>query len=151
MILFPRPPADSDATRVAREAVDEAFADLKALATLLESIDKPSFTVGKSCEEILAEIENLTADLPTLIALPVLLRGQFGGTNGSPSILSVVSIINVTEDEYRKGCLSGFGRAEQCSPIIGHRVLDFLCAQPLGGFQSLVEQWLANRVDVIDH
>ncbi|OJA17832.1 hypothetical protein AZE42_03320 [Rhizopogon vesiculosus] len=148
MKLLPRPPADNDATRVASEAVDEAFADLNALVTLLENIDNPLFTLGKSREEILIEIENLSDDLPTLIALPVLLRSQL---NEAPSIPRVASIINISEDEYRKNCLSGFGRAEQCSSIVGHSVLHFLSARPLAGSPSLVEQWLANRVDAIEH
>jgi len=148
MMLLPRPPADNDATRMASEAVDEGLADLKALAALLENIDNPLFTLGKSREEILVEIEKLTADLPTLIALPVLLRSN---ANGSPSIPSVASIINVSEDEYRKNCLSGFGRAEQCGSIVGHSVLDFLSARPSASSPSLVEQWLANRIDAIEH
>jgi hypothetical protein len=134
---------------VAREAVDEALSDLTALATLLENIDNPLFKVGKSQEVILEEIEQITADLPTLIALPVLLRSYSSVTTGSPSIPPISSIINISEDEYRKSCLSGFGRAEQCSSIIGHSVLDFLRVQ--GGLQSLVAQWLANRVDAVDH
>lgn len=149
MVLLPRPPAECDATRVAREAVDEALSDLTALATLLENIDNPLFKVGKSQEVILEEIEQITADLPTLIALPVLLRSYSSVTTGSPSIPPISSIINISEDEYRKSCLSGFGRAEQCSSIIGHSVLDFLRVQ--GGLQSLVAQWLANRVDAVDH
>lgn len=149
MVLLPRPTAECDATRVAREAVDEALSDLTALATLLENLDNPLFKVGKSREAILEEIEKITADLPTLIALPVLLRSYSSDTIGSPSIPPISSIINISEDEYRKSCLSGFGRAEQCSSIIGHSVLDFLRVQ--GGLQSLVAQWLANRVDGIDH
>ncbi|KAG1751651.1 uncharacterized protein EDB91DRAFT_619054 [Suillus paluster] len=149
MVLLPRPPAGRDATRVAREAVDEAFSDLNALVSLLESIENPLFRIGKSREQVLEEIETLTADLSTLIALPVLLRGYSGVTIESLSIPPISSIINVSEDEYRKTCLSGFGRAEQCSSIVGHSVLDFLRAK--GGFQSLAEQWLANRVDAIDH
>ncbi|KAG1878095.1 hypothetical protein DFJ58DRAFT_648911 [Suillus subalutaceus] len=149
MVLLPRPFAECDATRVAREAVDEALSDLTDLATLLENIVNPLFKVGKSRETILEEIERMTADLPTLIVLPVLLRSYSRVTNESPPIPPVSSIINVSEDGYRKNCLSGFGRAEQCSSIVGHSVLDFLHIQ--GGLQSLVAQWLANRVDVVDH
>lgn len=149
MVLLPRPPAECDTTRVAHEAVDEALSDLTALATLLETIGNPLFKVGKSREAILEEIENITADLPTLIALPVLLRSYSRGTIESPSIPPISTIINVSEDEYRKSCLSGFGRAEQCSSIIGYSVLDFLRVQ--GGLQSLAAQWLVNRVDAVDH
>lgn len=149
MVLLPRPPAECDETRVAREAVDEALSDLTALATLLENVDNPLFNVGKSGEAILEEIEMITTDLPTLIVLPVLLRSYSRVTTESPSVPPIPSIINISEDEYRKSCLSGFGRAEQCSSIVGHSVLDFLRMQ--GGLQSLVAQWLANRVDVVDH
>ncbi|KAG2146466.1 uncharacterized protein EDB93DRAFT_1086371 [Suillus bovinus] len=149
MILLPRPSAGCDATRVAREAVDEALSDLTALVTLLENIDNPLFNIGESSEAILEGLERITADLPTLIALPVLLRGHSRVTTESPFIPSIPSIINVSEGEYRKSCLSGFGRAEQCGNIIGHNVLDFLHVQ--GDSQSLVAQWLANRLDVVDH
>ncbi|KAG2345683.1 hypothetical protein BDR05DRAFT_960607 [Suillus weaverae] len=149
MVLLPRPTAECDATRLAHEAVEEALSDLTALATLLENIGNPLFKAGKSREAILEEIEKITADLPTLIALPVLLRSYSSGTIESPSIPPISSIINVSEDEYRKSCLSGFGRAEQCSSIIGYSVLDFLRVQ--GGLQSLAAQWLANRVDAVDH
>jgi hypothetical protein len=148
MILLPRPPADNDATRVASEAVDEAFSDLKALVTLIESIDNPLFKLGKSREEISAEIDDLTSDLPILIALPVLLRSNI---DKSSLIPRVSSIVGVSEDEYRKNCLSGFGRAEQCGNIVGQSVLDFLSAQSLADSQSLVEQWLTNRLDAMEH
>lgn len=147
IVLLPRPPTDNDAARVASEAVDEAFADFKALVTLLDNIDNPLFRLGKSREEILVEVENLTADLPTLIVLPVLLRSH---SNESSSTPPVASIIHVSEDEYRKNCLSGFGRAEQCSSLVGQRVLDFLSARPSAGSPNLVEQWLANKVDSIE-
>ena len=148
IMLLPRPPADNDATRVASEAVDEAFADLKALVTLLENIDSPMSKLGKAREKTLEEIEDLTVDLPTLIALPVILRSL--SVESSP-IPSVASILNVSKDEYRTNCLSGFGRAEQCSSLVGHRVLDFLSAQRSAGSLSLAEQWLANRIDAMEH
>jgi len=148
MMLLPRPPADNDATRVASEAVDEAFGDLKALVALLESIDNPLFKLGKSREEISAEIDNLTVDLPILIALPVLLRSNIN----EPSLISrVPSIIGVSEDEYRKNCLSGFGRAEQCGNIVGQSVLDFLSTRSSADSPGLVEQWLTNRLDAMEH
>ncbi|KAF8842991.1 hypothetical protein BDN67DRAFT_252060 [Paxillus ammoniavirescens] len=121
--LLPRPPASSEATTVAREAVDEAFADLKALAPLLEAVDNPFFEVNKSAEQIFVEIEGLTADLPILIALPVLLRVRSFGRQPTGPI--------------------GFGRAEQCGPIVGQNVLDAIHVLP--GLDPLVN-WLEARV-----
>ncbi|KAF9237514.1 hypothetical protein BU15DRAFT_48568 [Melanogaster broomeanus] len=149
--LLPRPPADSEATKVAREAVDEAFAVLKALAPLLEAIDNPFFELNKSVEQITAEIDSLSDDLPTLIALPVLLRTRTLGRPSTSGASTVASIINIPEDEYRKSCLAGFGRAEQCGPIVAQNVLDALHALPGPELQSFLVNWLEIRVGQLDH
>ncbi|KAH0827951.1 hypothetical protein J3R83DRAFT_3588 [Lanmaoa asiatica] len=113
---FPRPTH----TQVAREAVDEAFAHLEALVSLLEIVNDPFFEVNKTAEEIADEIYRLTDDLPTLIALPVLLR-----------INSVTTLLNVPEDAYRRDCMAGFGRAEQWGPVVAQRILDEIYARPV--------------------
>ncbi|KIJ67873.1 hypothetical protein HYDPIDRAFT_83895 [Hydnomerulius pinastri MD-312] len=151
MLLLPRPPADSEATKVAREAVDEAFADLKALAPLLEAADNPFFNVNKSADEISVEIEGLTADLPTLIALPVLLRMQSLGRWSIGPAATVASIIDIPEDEYRKGCLAGFGRAEEYGLVVGQNVLHAIHAQPNLDPRNCLSSWLEARVGSPDH
>ncbi|KAH7909975.1 hypothetical protein BJ138DRAFT_1114532 [Hygrophoropsis aurantiaca] len=154
LLLMPRPALDNDATRVAREAVDEAYADLKSLGTLLESVGSPSFKADKSPEQLLEDLDALSADLPTLIALPVLLRGDaFGIETGSPSATSVALLLGIPEVDYRTGCLAGFGRAEECGNIVGQGLLDI--AHEHTGVEvavaECVTKWLENRVNANDH
>ncbi|EIW82786.1 hypothetical protein CONPUDRAFT_101128 [Coniophora puteana RWD-64-598 SS2] len=155
--LLPRPPANSEATAVAREAVDEAFSDLQALTVLLENTDSPFIFMNKTEEEVAADLEAWTADLPTVIALPVLLRckalsgGEGGGGAGAGghqtpvTAASVASMVGLAEEDYRRGCLSGFGRAEECGPIVTQRVLEGLCAQAQAETRDVVS-WLEGRL-----
>ncbi|KAF8170252.1 hypothetical protein K438DRAFT_1854290 [Mycena galopus ATCC 62051] len=80
------------------------------------------------------ELEVLTEELPTLLALPVLLNA-YGG-----KCRSVAQMLGLPEDEYRKGCLSGFGRAEECAGAVGQRVLDVLRRED--GVPTIVREWL---------
>jgi len=86
----------------------------------------------------------LTADLPTLIALPILLNAYvFTGEKGGPR--SVSSILGLPEERYRRECLAGFGRAEECTAAVGQRVLDVLSHQPRLSFDPIAEavvHWL---------
>jgi len=80
-------------------------------------------------EELGHELGALTADLPTLIALPILLNAYvFTSERGGPR--SVASSLGLPEERYRVGCLTGFGRAEECTAAVGQRVLDVLTNQP---------------------
>ena len=80
-------------------------------------------------EELARELGVLTADLPTLITLPILLNAYvFTGEKGSAR--SVSSILGIPEERYRQECLAGFGRAEECTVAVGKRVLDVLSNQP---------------------
>jgi hypothetical protein len=82
-----------------------------------------------SAEERARELGVLTADLPTLIALPILLDAYvFTSEKGGPR--SISSILGIPEERYRQGCLSGFGRAEECTAAVGQRVLDVFTNQP---------------------
>ncbi|KAF8629145.1 hypothetical protein AX17_005731 [Amanita inopinata Kibby_2008] len=113
---LPRPTGQSEATLLAREAVDEAFDGLEALAALPELADT-------SCHDSdpATSLDNLTADLPLLIALPVVLQ-TWGGLRNA----TVASMIGLSEEEYRRACLTGFSRAEECETVIAQRVLDAL-------------------------
>lgn len=135
--LFPRPVA---ANQLAREAVDEAFDGLKALVALLEAAQTNLFAKG-----IQSELEVLTADLPTLIALPVVLRAYV------TPIQSVAVMLGVSEDDYRKGCLPGFSRAEECVAAVGQRVLDVLLADetPTSAATAVI-RWLEVEVATAD-
>ena len=152
MLLLPRPPVQDEATKVAREAVDEAFEDLKILMALLEAADNPFFALNKSFEEVSTEVYSLTGELPVLVALPVLLRGQFSGERPSVASTTVASLANVAEEEYRKGCLSGFGPADECGNAIGLKVLDPLRKQQDTGLgDKLLVKWLEAHIEPTTH
>ncbi|KAI0051875.1 hypothetical protein FA95DRAFT_1511461 [Auriscalpium vulgare] len=142
---MPRPNAEKEATRLAREAVDDAFDGLKALISLLESIQ--SISVRDP-----TELGVFTSDLPTLIALPILLNAYVFPAH-SAGARTVAALLGFTEDQYRQGCLTGFGRAEECTSAVGQRVLDVLqssagvAADPAA---SAVVEWLKVEVAAAD-
>ena len=142
--LLPRPTANKESTRLAREAVDEAFDGLIALYTFLEGIQLTN--QGSQGEgELVDHLAMLSADLPTLIALPPLLRVY--GANSSGVFPVVASMIGLSEDEYRNGCLAGFGRAEECAAAVGGRLLSILRADP-NTANGVVAKWL--EVEISD-
>ncbi|KAH9895089.1 hypothetical protein C8Q73DRAFT_665383 [Cubamyces lactineus] len=137
---LPKPTQDKPQTRLARDVVDEAFEGLSAFIALLESIQPPA-APGRTATtatapgaspkappltDLEADLELLTADLPIVISLPVLLRTYLPGTPER----TVHALLGLSEAEYRKGCLGGFGRAEECGIAVGQRVLDVLKADP---------------------
>ncbi|KAF8444710.1 hypothetical protein L210DRAFT_3040820 [Boletus edulis BED1] len=144
---FPRPTH----TQVAREAVEEAFAHLETLMSLLAIAGDPFFVVNRTAEEIADEIHGLTDDLPTLIALPVLLRVQYFGGVLEPQVNTVAAFLNIPEDIYRKDCLAGFGRAEQWGPVLAHRALDEIYAGPVVDSPTCFVDWLEDRLGQNDH
>ena len=117
---LPRPSAGKEATRLARDAVDEAFDALEALSVLLGAIDKRSHNGGTPSVTV-HEMHELAKDVPLLIALPIM-SGAYGGQNPG----SVAAVLGLSEAEYRKNCLSGIGRAEECAPVIAQRIMDAL-------------------------
>lgn len=141
--FFPRPVATN---KLACEAVDEAFDGLKALIALLDSIHTSVFAKSnQNIEEQQAELEALTADLPTLIALPILLRAHV--TPAQP----VSTMLGLTEDDYRKRCLPGFSRAEECAAVVGQRVLDALLAtNPSSLDEQVIIKWLESEIAAAD-
>lgn len=144
---FPRPTH----TQVAREAVDEAFVHLEALVSLLEIADDPFSVVNKTADETADEIHGLTDELPTLIALPVLLRMQHFGNVLGPQTNTVAALLNVPEDTYRRDYLAGFGRAEQCGPVVAQRILDEIYARPAVDPSECLVDWLEARLGENDH
>lgn len=122
--MLPCPPADKKSTRLAREVVDDALQGLRALPPLLEAVLSHS-SVKESEHDVDAwaqKLHILSADLPLLIALPVILQGsaQYG------PVSSVAQLLGFSEDEYRKECLHGFGRAEESSTPIALQLLDVI-------------------------
>ncbi|KAF8893863.1 hypothetical protein BD779DRAFT_1435385 [Infundibulicybe gibba] len=140
--LLPRPAMHRESTQLAREAVDEAFEGLQALAPLLEMVHTlPAHAhLRQPGHEVLArELDQLTNRLPLLIALPILLNAV-----GGPSTSSVPDMLGLSQDEYRKGCLGGFGRAEECAPAVARCVLLALRADP--STSSLLRTWLEQEI-----
>ena len=140
---LPRPKGDIAQKRLAQEVVDEAFEALGALPALLEVVQAhgPSvihirnnmFKCPYSCDanDLEHDLQILTADIPTLIALPILLRTYFPSLPlASPTATlqerSVSSILGLTDTAYRNGCLTGFGRADECTVAVGQHVLSVL-------------------------
>ncbi|KAF9445899.1 hypothetical protein P691DRAFT_674661 [Macrolepiota fuliginosa MF-IS2] len=117
---LPRPSGDKGSSRLATEAVDEAFEALKALSALLGVIHSKS-NHDRMMDDMAREINTLTKNIPLLVALPALLH-----TYADPRLTSVTNLLGLSESEYRSVCLSGIGRAEECAPVIAHRVMDVL-------------------------
>ncbi|KAG6844407.1 hypothetical protein H0H87_007062 [Tephrocybe sp. NHM501043] len=123
--LFPLPIGNKESTRLAREVVDDAFEGLKALPALLDAVHAVPSKVDshERVGQLAEELEVLATEVPLLIALPVVLQAP---TNGASSTPSVGSLIGLSTGQYRKECLSGFGRAEECAITVARRVLDVL-------------------------
>ncbi|KAF8577998.1 hypothetical protein K439DRAFT_507100 [Ramaria rubella] len=137
--VFPRPHENSRYA-IAREAVDEAFGSLAALCALLD------YEAAGDLEDL----EVATADLPTVIALPVLLRILAGQCKEeSAESWTVPALLGVTDQEYRDACLSGFGRAEECSPLVAKRVLDALVIRRDARCERIIH-WLEGRTSLGD-
>ncbi|TFK54289.1 hypothetical protein OE88DRAFT_1654893 [Heliocybe sulcata] len=155
--MLPRPAAEKKSTRIAREAVDEAFDGLKALVSLLEAVQTNSAHIkAGSVEELEKDLDVLTAGLPIMIALPVLLRAYVypPKVDGREpvQVRSVAEMVGISEDEYRKGCLAGYGRAEECEVMVGERVFNALRrdaglrAQAGSGYEAAL-LWLEGRIN----
>lgn len=140
--MLPRPSADKESTRIAREAVDEAFDGLNTLATLLDAVQaqalstrgrtgpatasaSASATTGSTTAEWEAEVGALTQDIPTLVALPVLLRACLSSVSGLQD-RSVASMLGLPKEDYRTCYLSGYGCADESETPIGQHVLRVL-------------------------
>jgi len=142
--LFPLPLGNKEATRLAREVVDDAFEGLKALPPLLDAVHGLSLAKVESEQHlngIARELEILATEVPLLIALPVVLQAP---VNGASANISVGNMIALSEDQYRKECLSGFGRAEECSTTVALRVLDALGTNH--NAHPVVSRWLEMEI-----
>jgi len=138
---LPKPSAELN--KIAREAVDEAFEAFQALVALL-STASPRW-----------DTSSVPQDVPTLVALPVLLRTlpstvaetlDPAAAEGRDNALSPAQLIGLGEKEYREGCLSGFGRANECGPLVAKRLHDVLTHRPdqCPQLATLLE-WLRTR------
>ncbi|OCB86872.1 hypothetical protein A7U60_g6045 [Sanghuangporus baumii] len=135
--MLPKPSPMDDASRVAREAVDEAFEALGALTALLGAVDS-SAEVREDFD-----LELLTEGLPVLIALPVLLRWS---GHGEPQVIP--AMLGIEEREYREGCLSGFGRADECETMVAERMVNILCNGATDDMKTkMVVDYLENCIE----
>ncbi|KAF9474582.1 hypothetical protein BDN70DRAFT_310289 [Pholiota conissans] len=134
LVSLPRPSAEHSATKLAREAVDEAFEGLRALPALLD-VARDKVDLLASPSDTARRLSTLSTEIPTLIALPIVLHA-FGG----PGTSSVAAMLGIGEEEYRKGCLTGFSRAEECTLAIAQQVVDVLQADVASN--KIVIQWL---------
>jgi hypothetical protein len=137
-VLFGLPrPCDGQA----REAVDEAFDGLRTLPELLHAIKARPENMGISnLPDTAKQLSKLTADIPFLVALPVILYAF-----GDPGTNSVPTILGLSGEDYRKGCLSGFSRAEECAETIGHRVLESFRTVHVSN--DIVVYWLESELE----
>lgn len=137
--LLPFPELTQSGGSLANEAVKEAMNDLNALPTLLESVESSS---GKIERLEHSRLMRLTDELPSLISLPILLSAFTDG-------LTVSGLLGLAELEYRRGCLSGFVRAEECATLVGGRLLDALNerAHEHEGVQAIM-RWLDDELDL---
>ncbi|KAK0212385.1 hypothetical protein DFS33DRAFT_22347 [Desarmillaria ectypa] len=136
---FPRPDAYNTATRLAREAVNEAFNALKALPAFFDGVSSTS--LARSVDDIAQQLATAAEDLPTLIALPAMLH-----VYGLPEMQSVPAMLGISDSDYRNGCLTGFGRAEECATAVGQRLLDILT--PTLGPDTVLCKWL--EVEIVE-
>lgn len=139
--VLPRP-SDDSRYALAREAVEEAFGGLAALCALLD------YEAAGNLEKL----DMVTSDIPTVIALPVLLRIFGGGQDGSGSgeSLDLLSLLEVTEQTYRDTYLGGFGVAEEAGPEVARCVLDVLVERHDANKYERLIQWLESRANLGD-
>lgn len=167
LLMLPRPKGEGENSKrqLAKEVVDEAFEALAALPALLQTAQSAYYLGGHGQVqrgrpgyggvpvpvregEMENDLDVLTADVPTLIALPIILRAYVwhhlppilplplstsSNSNApqgpGPATIperTVSSMLGLSEAAYRNGCLSGFGREEECTAAVGQRVLDVL-------------------------
>jgi len=131
---LPRPAGENESIHLAGEAVDEAFDSLKALGDLLGEAD---VALDEANPEL--KIDHNALDLPLLIILPVLLQYWSRGTH-----LSIANMVGLSDQEYRRVCLSGFSRAEECETVIARRVLETLWKDTQVDLSVL--GWIENQI-----
>ena len=143
----------------AREAVNEAYEAFEAFLGFLRwlravrevqlahgggghVVRKEDGGVHDKRKEFEDELDEKTEDVPTLVALPLLLcllpaaeSVQLGGK------VTVGRLVGMEEEEYRTNCLAGFGRAEVCTSAVGRGVLAELAKVKSFTGEQVGEKW----------
>ncbi|KAG8896980.1 hypothetical protein FRC00_004961 [Tulasnella sp. 408] len=144
---------------LARDAVDEALKELAGFVAFADYLAAPDtgssvLLLGTSKDGVdLEKLMKKTREAPMLLVLPVLLRvallsAKFDPPNAAPATASpkvpdtVSAWIGLPEDEYRRSCLGGFGKADECAAIVGKAVLKNKRMAVL----SWMKEWLERSV-----
>lgn len=134
---LPKPDDHTAATRLAREAVNEALDALKALPAFFDAVSSTS--PAPSVDDMAQQLVTAAEDLPTLIALPAVQH-----VYGLPEMQSIPAMLGISDSDYRNGCLTGFGRAEECATAVGQRLLGVLT--PTLGPNTILCKWLEMEI-----
>ncbi|KIO33529.1 hypothetical protein M407DRAFT_241076, partial [Tulasnella calospora MUT 4182] len=145
---------------LARDAVDEALKELAGFVAFADYLAAPDtgssvLLLGTSKDGVdLEKLMKKTRQAPMLLVLPVLLRvallsakfdppNNTASTTPAPKVPDTVSAwIGLPEDEYRRSCLGGFGKADECAAIVGKAVLK----NKRMGVLSWMKEWLERSV-----
>lgn len=135
LLILPRP---SSSNELACEALDEAFEAMRSLSVLFDTLDTFTGTVEDT------DLDVLTKDLPTLIALPVLLNAP----NVDKGVLikeNVPGLLQMEEREYRQTCLSSFSQEEQCAETVSRQLIDVFEGRGVG--KTAITRWLRSQAE----
>lgn len=134
LVILPRPSVSNE---LACEALDEAFEATRSLSVLFDTLDTFTGAVEDS------DLEVLTKDLPTLIALPVLLNAPNVDKGNIKE--SVPGMLHMEEREYRQTCLPSFGREEECAETVSRQLVEVL--EEKGAGDTAIARWLRSQAD----
>ena len=130
---FPRPSSRRQGSQLAQDAVNEATEGLRGFARVLDAFEN----VGCSRDRFEAlDLISLTEGIPSLIILELLVQMCYVGRCRR---VTVADLLGIPTEEYRKGCLSSFGRADDCATTVfsrlarvdleSHILAPWICAQ----------------------
>lgn len=116
LAAFPRPSLSRQGSQLAQDAVNEATEGLRGFARILSAFE----SVGCNRDRLVAlDLVSLTEGIPSLIALELLVQMC---NVGRCRRVTVADLLGIPIEEYRKGCLSSFGRADDCAATIFSRL-----------------------------
>jgi hypothetical protein len=117
--------------------LDEASEAMRSLSVLFDTLDTFTGTV----EDM--DLDVLTKDLPTLIALPVLLNAANVDKGNIKE--GVSQLLHMEEQEYRQTCLSSFGREEECAETVSRQLHEVF--EERGAMNTALARWLQSQAE----